>query len=93
MGLSDHRRVLAQFIFGDGRERADRLVSALADLARTTLSSPASVVLPEPRELEPEHVMLPREALFAEHDDVPVQESFVGTAGGVGALVDQRDLD
>jgi lysine decarboxylase len=75
VGLSDHRRSLAQFTFADDQERADRLVSALSDLTRTTLPAPPSVVLPEPRELELEQVMLPREAFFAAHDVVPVEDS------------------
>jgi arginine/lysine/ornithine decarboxylase len=75
VGLSDHRRILAQFTFADDQERADRLVSALADLTRTSLPSPKSVVLPEPHDLELEQVMLPREAFFAAQEVVPVEES------------------
>jgi lysine decarboxylase len=75
VGLSDHRRILAQFTFADDQERADRLVSALADLTRTSLPSPQSVVLPEPRDLELEQVMLPREAFFAAQDVVPVDQA------------------
>jgi arginine/lysine/ornithine decarboxylase len=48
VGLFDHRRVLAQFTFADDQQHADRLVSALGDLTRTSLSAPTSVVLPEP---------------------------------------------
>jgi lysine decarboxylase len=75
VGLSDHRRILAQLTFADDETRTDRLIGALADLTRTSLPSPTSVVLPEPRELELEQAMLPREAFFAEQEVVPVEES------------------
>ncbi|HEY4571148.1 MAG TPA: decarboxylase, partial [Kribbella sp.] len=41
---------------------------------------PKSVVLPEPRELELEQVMSPREAFFAEQETVPAEEA-VGRIG------------
>jgi lysine decarboxylase len=47
----------------------------LAELTRTSLSSPKSVVLPDPSDLELEQAMLPREAFFARQEIVPVQES------------------
>jgi lysine decarboxylase len=75
VGLSDHRRILAQLTFADNEERIDRLVSALGDLTRTSLPSPRSVVLPEPRDLELEQAMLPREAFFATQEAIPVEES------------------
>jgi lysine decarboxylase len=75
VGLSDHRRILAQFTFADDQEQADRLVSALADLTRTSLPTPQSVVLPEPGDLELEQVTPPREAFFAPHEVVPVDEA------------------
>ena len=75
VGLSDHRRILAQLTFADTPERTDRLVSALGDLTRTSLPAPSSVVLPEPRDLELEQVMLPREAFFAAQETVPVEEA------------------
>ncbi|WP_165554417.1 hypothetical protein [Kribbella capetownensis] len=43
VGLSDHRRILAQFTFADDQDRADRLASALADLARTSLPAPSGL--------------------------------------------------
>jgi lysine decarboxylase len=75
VGLSDHRRILAQLTFADTPERVDRLVSALGDLARTSLPAPSSVVLPEPRDLELEQAMLPREAFLAAQESVPLEES------------------
>jgi lysine decarboxylase len=75
VGLSDHRRVLAQLTYADTTERVDRLVSALSALTRTDLPKPTSVVLPEPRELELDQVVLPRDAFFAAQEAVPIDES------------------
>jgi lysine decarboxylase len=75
VGLSDHRRILAQFTFADDQDRADRLVAALDDLTRTPLPAPSSVVLPEPRDLELDQVMSPRSAFFAEQEAVPAAEA------------------
>jgi len=80
VGLADHRRIIAQFTFADDQQQADRLVTALGDLTRTSLPAPKSVVLPEPRELELEQVMSPREAFFAEQETVPAEEA-VGRIG------------
>ncbi|MEU4393883.1 aminotransferase class I/II-fold pyridoxal phosphate-dependent enzyme [Kribbella sp. NPDC023855] len=75
VGLSDHRRILAQLTFADDESDADRLVSALADLTRTSFPAPKSVVLPTPADLELEQAMLPREAFFARPDIVQVEEA------------------
>ena len=75
VGLSDHRRILAQLTFADTDDRVDRLISGLAELTRTSLPAPQSVVLPEPRDLELEQVMLPREAFFAAQEVVQLEES------------------
>ncbi|MET9315444.1 aminotransferase class I/II-fold pyridoxal phosphate-dependent enzyme [Kribbella sp. NPDC003505] len=75
VGLSDHRRIVAQLTFADDQKSADRLVSALADLTRTSLPAPRSVVLPDPRDLELESVMSPREAFFAAQEAVPADEA------------------
>jgi lysine decarboxylase len=75
VGLSDHRRILAQLTFADDKTQTDRLVAALADLTRTSFPDPPSVVLPEPRELELEQVMLPRKAFFAPREVVPAAEA------------------
>jgi arginine/lysine/ornithine decarboxylase len=80
VGLSDHRRILAQLTFADDKDRVDRLVTALGDLTRTSLPAPKSVVLPEPRDLELEQVMLPREAFFAAQEAVPIEDA-VGRIG------------
>jgi arginine/lysine/ornithine decarboxylase len=75
VGLSDHRRILAQLTFADDKADADRLVTALAELTRTSLPAPRSVVLPSPADLELEQAMLPRDAFFARHETVPTQEA------------------
>lgn len=75
VGLSDHRRILAQLTFADTDDRVDRLISGLAELTRTSLPAPQNVVLPEPRDLELEQAMLPREAFFAAQEVVQLEES------------------
>jgi arginine/lysine/ornithine decarboxylase len=75
VGLSDHRRILAQLTFADDKSDTERLIGALAELTRTSLPSPTSVVLPDPTDLELEQAMLPRDAFFDRHDVVPVQEA------------------
>ncbi|MFI5707090.1 aminotransferase class I/II-fold pyridoxal phosphate-dependent enzyme [Kribbella sp. NPDC051620] len=75
VGLSDHRRILAQLTFADDPEDADHLVSALAELTRTPFPAPSSVVLPRPADLELEQAMQPREAFFASHETIPVEEA------------------
>jgi lysine decarboxylase len=75
VGLADHRRIVAQLTFADDEKSADRLLTALADLTRTSLPAPRSVVLPAPRELELESVMSPREAFFAAQETVPADEA------------------
>jgi lysine decarboxylase len=81
IGLSDHRRFLAQFTFADDQSDADRLLSALADLAKASLPAPRPVHLPDPGELELASVMLPREAFFARQEAIPLKEA----AGRTGA--------
>ncbi|HEY0693775.1 MAG TPA: aminotransferase class I/II-fold pyridoxal phosphate-dependent enzyme [Kribbella sp.] len=81
IGLSDHRRFLAQFTFADDQSDADRLLSALADLAKASLPAPRPVHLPDAGELELASVMLPREAFFARQEAIPLKEA----AGRTGA--------
>ncbi|MEV4267774.1 hypothetical protein [Kribbella sp. NPDC049584] len=75
VGLADHRRIVAQFTFADDEKQADRLISALTDLTRTSLPAPKSVVLPTPDDLELEQVLSPREAFFAAQETVPAEEA------------------
>ncbi|MFJ8223866.1 aminotransferase class I/II-fold pyridoxal phosphate-dependent enzyme [Streptomyces griseus] len=73
MHLVDHRRISAQFTHADDHTTADRLLTALRDLARNAHTlRPAPVVhVPAPAELRPDQVCLPRDAFFAETEDVP----------------------
>jgi len=75
VGLADHRRIIAQFTFADDQKQADRLISALTDLTRTSLPAPKSVVLPTPDDLELEQLLSPREAFFAAQETVPAEEA------------------
>lgn len=70
--MSDHRRIEAQLSLSDTTETAGILVAALTDLAASAgdLPAPKPIRLPDPGELELEMVMPPRQAFFAEVEDV-----------------------
>jgi arginine/lysine/ornithine decarboxylase len=74
-GLSDHRRILAQFTFADDQSDADRLLTALTALTKASFPPPRPVELPDPGQLELENVMLPREAFFARQDAIPLKDA------------------
>jgi lysine decarboxylase len=73
--LADHRRVGIQLSFADGHETTSVVIGALADLARSAAQLPPKpqVDIPEPHELRLKQEMIPREAYFAEVEDVPAQ--------------------
>ncbi|MFH9133802.1 aminotransferase class I/II-fold pyridoxal phosphate-dependent enzyme [Streptomyces sp. NPDC017524] len=77
MHLVDHRRISAQFTHADDEDTADRLLTALRDLARHahTLRPAPEVRVPTPAELRPDQVCLPRDAYFARTEDVPASEA------------------
>lgn len=77
VGLSDHRRIGAQLTFADDPDTATRLVDALADLcaAAPTFDRPPQFDLPSPGDLELETAMLPRDAFFADTEDVPADRA------------------
>jgi arginine/lysine/ornithine decarboxylase len=75
LGLSDHRRVVAQFTHADDPRTAEKLVEALRALTEADLPSPKPVDLPTPDELQLETAMLPRDAFFAEVEQVPVERA------------------
>ncbi|MCP2196341.1 aminotransferase class I/II-fold pyridoxal phosphate-dependent enzyme [Lentzea flava] len=75
LGLSDHRRVVAQFTHADDHRSAQKLVEALRALTEADLPSPKPVDLPSPDELQLETAMLPRDAFFAEVEQVPAQRA------------------
>ncbi|GGP54975.1 aminotransferase class I/II-fold pyridoxal phosphate-dependent enzyme [Saccharothrix coeruleofusca] len=72
LGLSDHRRVVAHFTHADDERTATVLVDSLRALTRAaeTMPTPKPVDLPSPRELQLETAMLPRDAFFAEVEQV-----------------------
>jgi arginine/lysine/ornithine decarboxylase len=75
LGLSDHRRVVAQFTHADDHRTAQTLVEALRALTKADLPTPKPVDLPTPDELQLETAMLPRDAFFAEVEQVPVERA------------------
>ncbi len=77
VGLSDHRRVVAQLTYADDDGTAEvllRAVTALCDAA-AGLPTPKSMYLPDPEELELATVMLPRDAFFAETEQVAADDA------------------
>ncbi len=75
VGLSDHRRIVAQLTHADDQRTADVLIKALQALTAADLPSPKPVDLPSPDELRLETAMLPRDAFFAEVEQVPAKEA------------------
>ncbi|SES23067.1 Arginine/lysine/ornithine decarboxylase [Lentzea xinjiangensis] len=75
LGLSDHRRVVAHFTHADDPETAKVLVDALSALTKADLPTPKPVDLPSPDELQLETAMLPRDAFFAEVEQVPAERA------------------
>ena len=77
MGATDTRRVNARITHGDDGESEQRLVEALRALVARAgeIERPSAVDLPEPRALELEQVMRPRDAFFAPVEQVPVADA------------------
>jgi arginine/lysine/ornithine decarboxylase len=77
MGMSDHRRIGAQFTFADSDDTADALVHALGSLAEASaaLAPARPIMLPDPSAFEVEPAMLPREAFFAPAVEIPAEQS------------------
>jgi arginine decarboxylase len=77
VGLSDHRRIEAQLSIADDPATVRVLVDALTDLTRAAreLPEPPAIDLPSPGDLELDTVMLPRDAFFADTEDVPAKEA------------------
>ncbi len=61
LGLSDHRRILATISHADDEDTADRLLTALRDLASAadSFDPPREIRQPSPDELQLENRMLP----------------------------------
>jgi arginine decarboxylase len=75
VGLADHRRIVAQLTQADDAETARVLVRAVAALTEADLPTPTPVHLPTPEELELPTAMSPRDAYFAETEQVPVEKA------------------
>ncbi|MEQ0560034.1 aminotransferase class I/II-fold pyridoxal phosphate-dependent enzyme [Amycolatopsis sp. NEAU-NG30] len=77
VGLSDHRRIVAQFNHSDDEETAGTLVDALDALVKAAPSfeKPPAVQIPPPHEFELETAMLPRDAFFGPAEQVSVDEA------------------
>ncbi|WP_299538277.1 aminotransferase class I/II-fold pyridoxal phosphate-dependent enzyme [uncultured Streptomyces sp.] len=77
MHLSDHRRINAQITHADDSTTTSRLIAGLRDLARHAGDLPPAprVVVPDPSDLRLQQARLPRDAFFAETEDVPVGEA------------------
>jgi arginine decarboxylase len=75
VGLSDHRRMVAQLTVADDDDSAATLVRSVAALCEAGLPAPRAVHLPDPADLELETAMLPRDAFFADTDQVAADEA------------------
>ncbi|MFJ7214742.1 aminotransferase class I/II-fold pyridoxal phosphate-dependent enzyme [Amycolatopsis sp. NPDC098790] len=77
VGLSDHRRTVAQFTHADDDETASTLIDALGALlkAAPSFEKPPTVDIPPPHEFELETAMLPRDAFFGRTEQVPLAEA------------------
>lgn len=77
LGAADTLRVNARLTHADDQESVDLLVSTIdklrADAERA--EPPGRVALPDPGDLELEQVMRPRDAFFADVDQVPAAEA------------------
>lgn len=75
--VNDHRRIGAQLTHADDEETAERLVTALRDLAAHSaeLGNAPAVFVPPPTDLRLEQVRLPRDAYFDRHTEVPAVEA------------------
>jgi arginine/lysine/ornithine decarboxylase len=77
VGMSDHRRILATISHADDEDTADRLLTALSDLASAagSFDHPPAIHQPTPEELQLETRMLPRDAFFGDTERVPLDDA------------------
>ncbi|NGN62717.1 ornithine decarboxylase [Streptomyces sp. A7024] len=75
--LFDHRRISAQITHADDEATTGRLLTALRDLAAHAdeLRGGPEVAVPSPTGLRMEQAMLPRDAYFNRHTDVPTSQA------------------
>jgi arginine/lysine/ornithine decarboxylase len=83
--LCDHRRISAQLTYADDDTSAERLLTALRDLARHAerLPAAAEVDIPSPADMRLEQAMPPRDAFFGPVEQVPWKQA----AGRVAAAM------
>ncbi|MEU2003331.1 aminotransferase class I/II-fold pyridoxal phosphate-dependent enzyme [Rhodococcus sp. NPDC019627] len=76
LGMHDHRRIMATMSMADDDDTADRLVTALDQVAQAAASfdPPPSISLPSPEELQLESVLSPRDAFFGKAEMVDAGE-------------------
>jgi arginine decarboxylase len=77
VGLSDHRRMVAELTHADDSETAATLLSALEALAKASEDMPGAtpIDLPAPEDLELRTEMLPRDAFFGPAEQVDVAQA------------------
>jgi arginine decarboxylase len=75
VGLSDHRRIVAQLTQADNETTATVLLRALAALQDAGMPSPQQMHLPSPQDLQLRTEMLPRDAFFARVEQVSAQDA------------------
>ncbi|GIH16475.1 aminotransferase class I/II-fold pyridoxal phosphate-dependent enzyme [Rugosimonospora africana] len=77
VGAVDHRRIVARLTYADSEQTVRQLLAGLRRLvnARSALPAAVPVDLPDPAELEPEVVMLPRDAFFGNSAMVPASQA------------------
>ncbi|HEV7908690.1 MAG TPA: ornithine decarboxylase [Pseudonocardiaceae bacterium] len=77
VGLSDHRRIVAQFTHSDSEDTVSVLLAALRDLhtASDGIPRPKPVALPRPEDLQLQTAMLPRDAFFGPAEQVDVEQA------------------
>ncbi|MGW6738108.1 aminotransferase class I/II-fold pyridoxal phosphate-dependent enzyme [Streptomyces sp. NPDC055013] len=77
MHLFDHRRISAQLTHADDERTTARLLDSLNDLAHHAvgLRDAPRVTVPSPADLRMEQARLPRDAYFARHAKVHVEEA------------------
>jgi arginine/lysine/ornithine decarboxylase len=75
VGLADHRRIVAHLTIADDESTAATLLRAVAVLGEAGLPAPREVDLPSPSDLELRTEMLPRDAFFADTEQVAAGEA------------------
>lgn len=77
VGMSDHRRILATLSIADDEDTVAMLLDALRDWRRAAdrFEPPRPIVLPEPKQLQLESVLSPREAFFSATETVPAEQA------------------